>query len=96
MTSPTTFVGELLGVETCTFADGSQVSYTYKIVDGTIADDGTVSWFCDSAELDGKWRLEVAPAPDGMSMDGIMTAVSGRVVSGVGTYVRIVDAVPEP
>lgn len=87
MTSPTTFIGT--GIETDTYPGGSQRSYNFNVVDGTIYDNGQVSWVCDSAELNGKWKLQVTPASNGLTMSGVLSIVSGNVVSGTGTYTRV-------
>lgn len=90
MTSSTTFTGT--GTETDTYPDGTQLSYTFKVVKGTISKDGKVSWLCDSSDLNGKWRLKATMAVDGLTMNAAMSAVSGGVANGRGTYTRFQEA----
>jgi len=88
MITPTTFTGT--GAETDTFPGGRQLSYTFKIVDGTITNNTQISWLCDSIDINGKWRINATLASDGLTMTGLMTAVSGgNIVGGTGTYTRI-------
>lgn len=88
MTSPTTFIGT--GRETDTYQDGRQLSYNFKVVDGSVKGN-SVSWVCDSADLNGKWRLRVTLASDGLTMKGVMTALSGDMASGPGRYTRVLS-----
>lgn len=87
MSSPTTFIGS--GTETDTYPGGKQLKYAFRVVDGIISDGGRVSWVCDSADINGKWKLEAIAAEDGSTMDAVMLALSGPVLNGTGHYTRL-------
>lgn len=88
MTSPTTFTGA--GFETDTYSNGGQRTYSFNIVNGAIRDNGQVYWLCDSRDLNGKWSVLATPSSDGLTMSGVVSAVSGNnIISTTGTYTRV-------
>ncbi|KIM26803.1 hypothetical protein M408DRAFT_177869 [Serendipita vermifera MAFF 305830] len=87
MITPTTFIG--LGAETDTYPSGNQLSYTFTATNGVVGDNRAISWLCDCAETQWKWRVEAKLAEDGMVMSGRMIGVSGGALDGPGVYTRV-------
>lgn len=95
MTSPTTFIGKGIITE---LADSSSsewrgFSYPYNLEDGTIHDNGQVSWLSNSPQIGGKWKTLATPSSDGLILSGPFTVVSGNAAPGNGTYTHVL---PDP
>lgn len=69
MTSKITFDG--FGSESQTWSPTNKLSYTYKITNGKILDNGfDVEWICTSKELKGSWKVTGTLTGDGKKVVG--------------------------